>query len=116
MALSLNYTYIERVFCMSTRSFLKKYGKRVNSAAQILVVICCIIFLINIVSTEATIAEKQQELNNLKSQEETLTEANGEYERILNEDDMNQYTLSLAVGNMGYSYPDEIRFYDTSRN
>ena len=60
--------------------------------------------------------EKQNELKSLQSREEALIEENGEYERILSEDDTNSYMLSLAVGSMGYSYPDEIRFYDTSRN
>lgn len=79
-------------------------------------VIFCLVCLATIISTQATIVEKQKELNDLKSREEILIEENGEYERILNEDDTNAYMLSLAIGNMGYSYPDEIRFYDTSRN
>jgi cell division protein FtsB len=78
--------------------------------------IFCLVCLATIISTQATIVEKQNELNDLKSREETLIEENGEYERILSEDDTTSYMLSLAVGNMGYSYPDEIRFYDTSRN
>lgn len=78
--------------------------------------IFCLVCLATIISTQATIVEKQNELKSLQSREEALIEGNGEYERILNEDDTNSYMLSLAVGSMGYSYPDEIRFYDTSRN
>lgn len=85
-------------------------------AIKISGVIFCLVCLATIISTQATIVEKQKELNDLKSREEALIEENGEYERILNEDDTNSYMLSLAVGSMGYSYPDEIRFYDTSRN
>lgn len=85
-------------------------------AIKISAVIFCLVCLATIISTQATIAEKQKELNDLKSREEILIEENGEYERILNEDDSNSYMLGLAVGSMGYSYPDEIRFYDTSRN
>lgn len=85
-------------------------------AIKISGVIFCLVCLCTIISTQATIVEKQKELNDLKSREETLIEENGEYERVLNEDNTNSYMLSLAVGSMGYSYPDEIRFYDTSRN
>jgi cell division protein FtsB len=85
-------------------------------AIKICAVVFCLVCLATIISTQATIAEKQKELNDLQSREEALIEENGEYERILNEDDTNSYMLSLAVGSMGYSYPDEIRFYDTSRN
>lgn len=78
--------------------------------------IFCLVCLVSIVSTQATIVEKQKELADLKAREESLIEQNGEYERVLNEDDTNSYMLSLAVGSMGYAFPDEIRFYDTSRN
>jgi cell division protein FtsL len=85
-------------------------------AIKISAIVFCLVCLATIISTQATIVEKQNELSDLQSREEALTEENGEYERILNEDDTNSYMLGLAVGSMGYSYPDEIRFYDTSRN
>jgi cell division protein FtsL len=78
--------------------------------------IFCLVCIVSIVSTQATIVEKQKELTELQSREENLIEQNGEYKRILNEDDTNSYMLSLAIGSMGYAFPDEIRFYDTSRN
>jgi cell division protein FtsB len=85
-------------------------------AIKLSAIVFCIVCLITIISTQATIVEKQKELAELQSREETLVEENGEYERILSQDNNNSYMLSLAVGSMGYSYPDEIRFYDTSRN
>ena len=88
----------------------------VSLAIKISAGIFCLVCLATIISTQATIVEKQNELKSLQSREEALIEENGEYERILSEDDTNAYMLSLAVGSMGYSYPDEIRFYDTSRN
>lgn len=88
----------------------------VSLAIKISAGIFCLVCLATIISTQATIVEKQNELKSLQSREEALIEENGEYERILSEDDTNSYMLSLAVGSMGYSYPDEIRFYDTSRN
>ena len=88
----------------------------VSLAIKISAGIFCLVCLATIISTQATIVEKQNELKSLQSREEALIEENVEYERILSEDDTNSYMLSLAVGSMGYSYPDEIRFYDTSRN
>lgn len=88
----------------------------VTSIIKIAGGIFCLVCLVSIISTQATIVEKQKELTELKSREESLIEQNGEFERILNEDDTNAYMLSLAIGNMGYAFPDEIRFYDTSRN
>ena len=88
----------------------------VSLAIKISAGIYCLVCLATLISTQATIVEKQNELKSLQSREEALIEENGEYERILSEDDTNSYMLSLAVGSMGYSYPDEIRFYDTSRN
>lgn len=106
---------------MSSKKNRSKNVKSKNNGIVSLIIkiaggIFCLICLVSIISTQATIVEKQKELAELKNREESLTEQNGEYERILNEDDTNSYMLSLAVGSMGYAFPDEIRFYDTSRN
>jgi hypothetical protein len=37
-------------------------------------------------------------------------------QRILEDDDMNAYMKKLAIEDMNYAYPDERRYYDTSRN
>jgi len=41
---------------------------------------------------------------------------NVELQRILEDDDMNAYMKKLAIEDMNYAYPDERRYYDTSRN
>ena len=130
--LSLLYNILIQIICfiefngkgaffMSNKKNRSKNVKSKNNGIVSLIIkiaggIFCLICLVSIISTQATIVEKQKELAELKNREETLTEQNGEYERILNEDDTNSYMLSLAVGSMGYAFPDEIRFYDTSRN
>lgn len=93
-----------------------KHNDVIASIIKVAGSIFCLMCLVSIISTQATIVEKQKELTELKSREESLIEQNGEYERILNEDDTNAYMLSLAIGSMGYAFPDEIRYYDTSRN
>ena len=47
---------------------------------------------------------------------EEIKSQNEEYQRLFNADDINSYKEKLAIENMNYAYPNEIRFYDTSRN
>ena len=61
----------------------------VSLAIKISAGIFCLVCLATIISTQATIVEKQNELKSLQSREEALIEENGEYERILSEDDTN---------------------------
>ncbi len=72
--------------------------------------------LCSIVSTQADIAEKKQELAVLKEKAAELEIANEEYSAILAEDDERAYMERIAVDVLGYAYPNERRFYDTTRN
>ena len=46
----------------------------------------------------------------------TYEAENEDLERILNSGDIDSYMEKLAREDYGYAYPDEYRFYDTSRN
>ena len=70
----------------------------------------------SIISTQATLAEKREELHELEMKTEEMRSQNEEYQRLFNADDINSYKEKLAIENMNYAYPNEIRFYDTSRN
>jgi cell division protein FtsL len=70
----------------------------------------------SIISTQATLAEKREELHELEMKTEEMKSQNEEYQRLFNADDINSYKEKLAIENMNYAYPNEIRFYDTSRN
>ena len=70
----------------------------------------------SIISTQATLAEKLEELHELEMKTEEIKSQNEEYQRLFNADDINSYKEKLAIENMNYAYPNEIRFYDTSRN
>ncbi|MBP0978030.1 MAG: hypothetical protein J6P89_07650 [Oscillospiraceae bacterium] len=70
----------------------------------------------SIISTQATLAEKREELHELEMKTEEIKSQNEEYQRLFNADDINSYKEKLAIENMNYAYPNEIRFYDTSRN
>ena len=80
--------------------------------ATVFVVAC----VFEIISTQAEIAEKKQELNVLIEQAEALEDANDEYQSMLSEDDERAFMERYAVEMLGYAYPNERRFYDTTGN
>ena len=57
----------------------------------------------------------QKELNSIVNKTEEVEAENVELQRILEDDDMNAYMKKLAIEDMNYAYPDERRYYDTSR-
>ena len=69
-----------------------------------------------IVRTYSDCAEKQKELDALNASIAEYTEENEELQRILDSDDLSGYMERSAVEDRGYAYPDEYRFYDTSRD
>lgn len=83
---------------------------------RIIIIISVIACFGSIISTQASLAEKREELQELKAKTEEIESQNEEYKRLFNEDDINEYKEKLAIENMNYAYPNEIRFYDTSRN
>ncbi len=70
----------------------------------------------SIIDTNVEIAEKKNELNELNDKILLLELENEEYESILYEDDDRKYKEFIAIENLGYAYPNERRFYDTTRN
>lgn len=84
----------------------------VTLAGTAFVVYCICSF----VSTQADIAEKKQELAALSAKADELKLVNDEYSSILAEEDERAYMERIAVDVLGYAYPNERRFYDTTRN
>ncbi len=72
--------------------------------------------LISFISSQAEIAEKKQELAELNAKAAELEIINEEYSSILSEEDERIYMERLAIDILGYAYPNERRFYDTTRN
>lgn len=83
---------------------------------RIIIVISVLACFASIISTQASLAEKREELRQLEIKTEEIKSQNEEYKRLFNADDINSYKEKLAIENMNYAYPNEIRFYDTSRN
>jgi len=80
--------------------------------AVVLVVACVISFI----STQATLAEKKQEKAELKAAIEQARDENLELEKFVDTEDINGYMEKAAIEDLNYAYPNERRFYDTSRN
>lgn len=71
---------------------------------------------VSVVSIQSSIAEKQTELAQVQKQIDNLRTENEDLERILASSDIDSYMERLAREEYNYAYPDEYRFYDTSRN
>lgn len=80
--------------------------------AVVLVVACVISFI----STQATLMEKKQQVEELKAAIEQARDENLELEKFVETDDIEGYMEKAAIEDLNYAYPNERRFYDTSRN
>ncbi len=65
---------------------------------------------------EKDCSKKRQELNTINARIDELKNANEKLQRDLDSEDISDYMESVAMEERGYAYPDEIRFYDSSRD
>jgi len=84
----------------------------VKLAAGALVIGCAAL----IITTEKDCAEKEKQLIAIQEKIDTYEAENMELQRVLDSDDMSAYMEKVAIEERGYAYPDERRFYDTSRD
>ena len=84
--------------------------------SKLIIIAAVIGCIISIIITQSRLAEMQKELNSIVNKTEEVEAENVELQRILEDDDMNAYMKKLAIEDMNYAYPDERRYYDTSRN
>ena len=82
-------------------------------AAVVAAIIGC---TVTVVSIQSNIAQKQTELHQNQTQVENMQADNADLKRIIDSGDIDAYMEKLAREDYGYAYPDEFRFYDTSRN
>ena len=102
-----------------TRRELAKYRRRavfewiaIRLVAVGLVVACVISFI----STQAILQEKRQEEADLKAAIQQAKDEQLELEKFVDTDDIEGYMEKAAIEELNYAYPNERRFYDTSRN
>ncbi len=87
--------------------------RTLQRAAVVAAIIGCTVLVI---SVQSDIAEKKNELQDINEQIDAYEAENEDLARILNSGDTDRYMEKLAREDYGYAYPDEFRFYDTSRN
>ncbi|MBR6718648.1 MAG: hypothetical protein IKI77_09960 [Oscillospiraceae bacterium] len=83
---------------------------------RLVAVILLIACIISFVSTQATLNEKRQEQAELEAAIEQARDEYIELEKFVDADDLEGYMEKAAIENLNYAYPNERRFYDTSRN
>ena len=84
----------------------------VHLAAFALVIGCAALIL----ATEKDCAEKEEQLVAIQEKIDAFEAENMELQRVLESDDLSDYMEKVAIEERGYAYPDERRFYDTSRD
>ena len=83
----------------------------INIALVMFVIFCAA----SIVTVQNSIVDKKKKLADLDEQIEVLAAQNDELATLIASDDIGKYMEKLAVESGGYAYPDERRYYDTSR-
>lgn len=90
-------------------------GTLLGSMIRIAFLAFVIYAIVNIVSVQVGLSEKRNELAALSEKKQQLMLENEEYARLLSLDDEREYMEQIAIEKLDYAYPNEIRFYDTSK-
>lgn len=102
---------------MKEKKYKKKNSKGLFSRVATFVVVVTVIGCgVKVAFTKVQCAEMSSELSAIKAKTDELEAENVELQRILDGGDMNAYMEKVAIENMNYAYPNERRYYDTSRN
>ena len=91
----------------------KILGKIFGIPAAIVLIGACII---SMAIDYSEFGEKQEELKVLENKAAELEAENAAYQSILDEEDERTYMERIAIEKLGYAYPNERRFYDTTRS
>ncbi len=95
----------------------KRREKGVSRFFINLAIIAIVVFgSINVISDKIEINSQKKELAELEEEALELEMENATYEAILTQEDERAYMEKIAIDELGYAYPDEVRFYDTTRS
>lgn len=83
---------------------------------RIVVAAVFIVCIVSIVVTQANLVDKRAELAELNQKIEAAEAERIELERFVETDDLEGYMEKAAIEKYNYAYPNERRFFDTSRN
>ena len=89
------------------------FNKGLVRLTAIGIVVGCTALIINI---ERDCSEKESQLESIQTKIDDYEAENMELQRVLESDDLSYYIEKIAMEERGYAYPDERRFYDTSRS
>ncbi|MDE6087022.1 MAG: septum formation initiator family protein [Oscillospiraceae bacterium] len=92
-----------------------KSGSATRTLIHIALVLFVIFCTVSIIRTQNAIVEQRQALAELEEQVDVLAAENEELAALIASDDIGSYMEKLALESAGYAYPDERRYYDTSR-
>lgn len=84
----------------------------VKVTATTMIIVCTVL----LITTEQDCTRKEHELADIQSKIDEYNIQNEDLQRTLDSDDMSAYMEKVALEERGYAYPDERRFYDTSRD
>ena len=82
------------------------------SIILVMIITCVVSFIL----TQSSLVQMQSELKTIGAKTDEIEAENVELQCILENDDMNAYMEKIAIEEMDYAYPNERRYYDTSRN
>ena len=95
---------------------VKKKKSLFTIISYIVIALMVIACMVSLIVTQFSVARMETELKTYDAKTEEILAVNVELQRILEDDDMNAYMEKIAVEEMDYAYPNERRYYDTSRN
>ena len=95
----------EKKKCLFNRGLVK--------LAAVAVIIGCGVL---IAATQKDCSEKEEQMKVIQTKIDAYENENAELQRVLDSDDLNEYMEKVALEDRGYAYPDERRFYDTTRD
>ena len=89
------------------------FNRGLVKLAAVAVVIGCGVL---IAATQKDCAEKEEQMKVIQTKMDAYENENAELQRVLDSDDLNEYMEKVALEERDYAYPDERRFYDTTRD
>ena len=89
------------------------FNRGLVKLAAVAVVIGCGVL---IAATQKDCAEKEEQMKVIQTKIDAYENENAELQRGLDSDDLNEYMEKVALEERDYAYPDERRFYDTTRD
>ncbi len=99
-------------------SKLKKLKKKglFGLVSRGIIIVAVIVCVVSFIVTQTNLTEMESELGDIAEKIDEVEAENVELQRVLEDDDMNAYMEKIAIEEMDYAYPNERRYYDTSRN